>query len=75
MWKAVTQASDRALRRAAMGCVIVILGLQAVIFGIWGNDGDPPDGVVVVGSLLFWASILTLIVVTITIVRRRRSNA
>ena len=74
MWKAMTRATNRTLAYVALGAVIVIVALQVVIFGIWGDDGDPPDAVVVAAFVLFWGSVLTLIVVAVLAVRRRRAS-
>lgn len=73
MWKAVTRATNRTLAYVALGSVVVIVGLQVVIFAIWGNDGDPPDAVVAAAFVVFWGAILTLIVVAVVAVRRRRA--
>ena len=74
MWKAMTRATNRSLAYVALGAVIVIVALQVVIFGIWGDDGDPPDAVVATAFVLFWGSVLTLIVVAVLAVRRRRAS-
>jgi ABC-type multidrug transport system permease subunit len=48
-----------------------MLGIQAVIFGVWGNDGDPPDAVVAIAFVIFWSSVLVLLTVIVVAVRRR----
>ena len=72
--KAVTEATNRTLAYVALISVTVIVAVQVVIFAIWGNDGDPPNAVVAVGFVLFWGSVLALIVVAVLAVRRRRAS-
>lgn len=74
MRKVLTGATNRALAYVALGSLAVILGLQAVIFGIWGSEGDPHDAVVAVAFVLFWGSVLTLLVVAIMAARRLRAS-
>ncbi len=69
----MTRATNRTLAYVALGFVVVIVGLQVVIFAIWGNDGDPPDAVVAAAFVPFWGAILTLIVVAVVAVRRRHA--
>lgn len=71
MFEKVTRAGSRTLTYVGLAAFAVILGLQAVVFAIWGNDGDPPDAVVVVASVLFWAAVLVGLTVVILGVRRR----
>ena len=75
MWKAVTGATNRALAHVALAAVVVIVGLQVVIFGIWGDDGDPPNAVVAAAFVLFWGSVLTLIGVAVVFAARRRHGS
>ncbi len=70
-----TGPANRTLARISLGLVGIILGLQVVIFGLWGNDGDPPDGVVVAAFVLFWGSIVGLAVVVVVALRRRIGSA
>jgi hypothetical protein len=53
-----------------VGAVIVIVVLQVVILGIWGTEGDPPNAVVAAAFVLFWGSVLTLLVVAVVAARR-----
>jgi hypothetical protein len=53
VWNAISGATNRALAYVALGSVVVIVGLQGVIFGIWGSEGDPPNAVVAVAFVLF----------------------
>ena len=74
MWHALTETTNRGLAYVALGCVVVMLGLQAMIFPIWGNDGDPPNVIVAIVSALFWGAVLVLLVVAVVGVRRRRDS-
>lgn len=74
MWRAITEATNRSLAYIALACLAVMLGLQAVIFAIWGNDGDPPDAVVVIASILFWGAALVLVTIAVLALRRRRRS-
>ena len=51
-----------------------MLVLQAVLFAIWGEDGDPPNGVVAVAFVIFWGAGLLLLAVAVVGVRRRIGN-
>lgn len=53
MLRRVTEASNRALTYVGVGALAVIVGLQIVIFAIWGDAGDPPDAVVAIAFVLF----------------------
>lgn len=74
MWRAIKKATKRSLAYIALACLAVMLGLQAVIFAIWGNDGDPPDAVVVIASILFWGAALLLVTVAVLALRHRRGS-
>lgn len=75
MPRAPTGPANRTLARISLGLVGIILGLQVVIFGLWGDDGDPPDSVVVGAFVPFWGSIVGLVVVVVVAVRRRLGPA
>lgn len=66
----LTQASNRALTYLALAALTVILGLQVVIFAIWGDDGDPPDAFVAVAFVLFWGAVLVAFTVAVLAGRR-----
>ena len=70
----LADATNRSLAYVAIGFVAVILGVQAVFFAIWGNDGDPPNAAIAMGFVLFWGSLLGLVLVAVEAVRRRRSS-
>ena len=69
--RSITGATNRTLAYVGLGALVVMLGVQAVIFGIWGDDGDPPDAVVAIAFVLFWSSVLVLLTVIVLAVRRR----
>lgn len=71
MWKAITHATNRTLAYVGAGSVVVMLTVQAVLFSFWGNDDDPPNGLVAVAFVLFWGSVLALVVVAVVAIRRR----
>ncbi len=71
MLRRVTEASNRALTYVGLGALAVIVGLQIVIFTIWGDAGDPPDAVVAIAFVLFWGAVLAALVVVFLGVRRR----
>ncbi len=70
----LTEVTNRTLPYVGLGAAAVMLGLQAVIFALWGNDGDPPDAIVVIGTVLFWAAVLVALTVIVLAVRRRLSS-
>lgn len=74
MLRRVTQASNRALTYVGLGALAVIVGLQIVIFAIWGDAGDPPDAVVVIAFVLFWGAVLVGLAVLLLAVRRRLAS-
>ena len=71
MLRRVTEASNRALTYVGLGALTVIVGLQIVIFAIWGDAGDPPDAVVAIGFLFFWGAVLVVLGVLVLAVKRR----
>lgn len=46
MLRRVTGATNRTLTHVGLAALAVILAVQAVIFALWGDEGDPPDAVV-----------------------------
>ena len=74
MWRAVTGATNRTLTYVGLGAVAVILGIQVVMFALWGNDGDPPDAVVAIAFVLFWGGVVVLLSVAVLAVRRRLAS-
>ena len=70
----MTGASNRTLTYVGLGALAVILGLQVVIFAIWGDKGDPPDAVVGVAFVLFWSAVLVALTVGVVAVRRRLAS-
>ncbi len=72
--RAITGATNRTLTYVGLGAVAVMVGIQAVIFGIWGNDGDPPNAVVALAFVFFWGAVLVLLTVIALAVRRRRAS-
>lgn len=74
MWRVMTEAISRSLGYTALSCVALMLALQAIIFAIWGNDGDPPTAVVVIASALFWAAAVVLVTVAVLAIRRRQGS-
>ncbi|MDQ4098472.1 MAG: hypothetical protein M3144_11475 [Actinomycetota bacterium] len=71
MLRRIGGVSNRALTYVGLGALAVILGLQIVIFSIWGDAGDPPDGFVAVAFVLFWGSVFAAFTVFLLLVRRR----
>ncbi len=67
----VTEASSRTLTYVGLGALAVILGLQIVIFAIWGDAGDPPDAVVAIAFVLFWGAVLVALAVLFLGAKRR----
>jgi hypothetical protein len=67
----LTEASNRTLTYVGLGALTVILGLQIVIFAVWGDAGDPPDAVVAVAFVLFWGAVLAELTVIFLAGRRR----
>ena len=53
MLRRVTGATNRTLTYVGLAALAVIVGLQGVIFAIWGDDGDPPDAVVAIAFVVF----------------------
>ena len=74
MWRALSQATNRTLWYIALGALAGIALVQIVTFGIWGDDGSPPDAVVVMAFVVFWSSILALVVVAWEALRRRQAR-
>ncbi len=74
MWRVMTEATSRSLGYTALASLAVMLALQAAIFAIWGNDGDPPTAVVVIASTLFWTAAVVLMTVAVLAIRRRRGS-
>jgi hypothetical protein len=70
----VTEASNRAPTYVGVGALAVIVGLQIVIFAIWGDAGDPPDAVVAIAFVLFWGAVLAALVVVVLGARRRLAS-
>ncbi len=68
------KASNRTLTYVGLAALAVILGLQVVIFAIWGDEGDPPDAVVAVAFVLFWSAVLVALTVAVLAVRRRLAS-
>lgn len=71
MWHAMLGATSRTLTYVGLGSLAVIVGVQVIIFAIWGNDGDPPNGVVALAFVFFWGAVLTLLTVAGLALRRR----
>ncbi len=71
MLRRVTEASNRTLTYVGLGALAVILGLQIVIFAIWGDAGDPPDAVVAIAFVLFWGAVLVALAVVFLGAKRR----
>ncbi len=71
MLRRVTEASNRTLTYVGLGALAVILGLQIVIFAIWGDAGDPPDAVVAIAFVLFWGAVLVALAVVVLGAKRR----
>jgi hypothetical protein len=74
MWHAITGATSRTLTYVGQGSLAVILGVQVLIFALWGNDGDPPNAVVAIAFVLFWGAVLTLLTVAGVALRRRLAS-
>ncbi len=74
MLRRVTGATNRTLTYVGLAALGVILGLQAVIFALWGDDGDPPDAVVAIAFVLFWGAVLVGLTVAYLAVRRRLAS-
>jgi inorganic pyrophosphatase len=74
MWHAMLGATNRTLAYVALGSLAIILGIQVLIFAIWGNDGDPPNVVVAIAFVIFWGAVLTLLVVASLALRRRLAS-
>ncbi len=74
MFGRLTGATNRGLTYSGLAASAVMLGLQAVIFAIWGNDGDPPDAVVALASILFWGAGLFGLTVVVLALRRLASR-
>ncbi len=70
----MTGASNRTLTYVGLAALAVILGLQIVIFAIWGDAGDPPDAVVAIAFVLFWGAVLVGLTVIVLGVRRRLAS-
>ena len=66
----LTGATTRGLTYSGLAALAVMLGLQASIFAIWGNDGDPPDAVVALAFILFWGACLFGLTVVVLALRR-----
>ena len=71
MLRRVADASNRTLTYVGLGALAVILGLQIVIFAIWGDAGDPPDAFVAIAFVLFWGAVLVALAVVFLAVKRR----
>ena len=74
MRDALLGATSRTLTYVGLGSLAVILGVQVVIFAIWGNDGDPPDAAVAIAFVVFWGAVLTLLAVAGLALRRRLAS-
>jgi hypothetical protein len=74
MLRRVTAATNRTLTYVGLAALAVILGLQGVIFAIWGDDGDPPDVVVAIAFVLFWGAVLVGLTVAALAVKRRLAS-
>ena len=57
MLQRVAGATNRTLTYVGLAALGVITGLQAVIFALWGDDGDPPDAVVAIAFVPFWGAV------------------
>ena len=74
MLRRVAQASNRTLTYVGLGALTIILGLQIVIFAIWGDAGDPPDAFVAVAFVLFWGAVLVGVTVVVLAITRRLAS-
>lgn len=74
MWHAIVGATNRTLTQVGLASLAVLLGVQVLIFAIWGNDGDPPNGVVAMAFVVFWGAVLTLLAVAGLALRRRLAS-
>ena len=54
---------------------IAVAGIDlALVFALFGTDGDPPDGFVIVATLVFWTAVLVAAVAVVLAVRARRAT-
>lgn len=60
--------------RVLMGAIAVAGIDLAVVFALFGIDGDPPDAFVIVATLVFWTAVLVAAVAVVLAVRARRAT-
>ncbi|MDP8907597.1 MAG: hypothetical protein M3N47_00455, partial [Chloroflexota bacterium] len=57
--------------RVLIGAIAVVAIDLALVFALFGMDGDPPDAFVIVATLVFWTAVLVAAVAIVLAVRAR----
>ncbi len=60
--------------RVLIGAIAVVAIDLALVFALFGMDGDPPDAFVIVATLVFWTAVLVAAVAIVLAVRARRAT-
>ncbi len=57
--------------RVLIGAIAVVAIDLALVFALFGMDGDPSDAFVIVATLVFWTAVLVAAVAIVLAVRAR----
>lgn len=59
-------------RVVLVGAVLVMALDLALVFALFGNDGDPPDAFVIVATAVFWTAALVAVTSGVLTLKRYR---